>query len=223
MHFVDVCGPPAVGKSTLCDKIWGPHDIPIDDTRSPAVWHDFLNEITRLFGVIHRHPSFTAAVRMNRRSVRKMAAVAAMEKHWPYPYIQTGFAQRGLGFGWRLVDMGKDINELYHFFRLMPVSIGVAMLHCDPEVVKQRNKDRESVPETAHENRSHMVDLMQPAIKLAEEVLNERKVPILKLDTNGSADECRTRLVEFANSPPYEGPATGFGGKVPSVSTPAWW
>ncbi len=232
MLWLDVAGPPGVGKSTLCDPIWGPHDIPIKDVLPPSEWHDFCNEITRLLGLVQKHSSFVAAVRMNRRSMRKMASVQKAEnlltargpEEWDgSTYIQTGFVQRGLGFGWRLNDMGIDINELRHFFRLMPVSIGVAMLHSSPETVAERNKAREGVKETAHENRAFMVPLMQPAIELAKECLNERDVPVIEIDTSGDVEASRARLIDFASQKPCDSPPAGSGGEIPVLSTPAWW
>lgn len=229
VNWLDVSGPPGVGKSTLCDPIWGPHDIPIKDTLPPAEWHDFLNEVTRLMGLVREHPTFTAAVRMNRRSVRKMAVVSGMDREkvdapsgFAGPYIQTGFVQRGLGFGWRMADMVIDINELRHFFRLMPVSLGVAMLKCDAETVKGRNKARETVRETAHENRAHMVELMEPAIVLATECLTERGVPLVEIDTSGDIDTARSTLLDFAEKAGDAAPPRP-GNQVPVLSPPVWW
>lgn len=222
MQWLDVAGAPGSGKSTLCDPLWGPHDINFKDAVPPIEWHDFLNEITRLFGLVAKHRSFVAAVRMNRRSVRKMAAVAAMEGD--VPYIQTGFVQRGLGFGWRLVDMKADINELRHFFRLMPVSLGVAILRCDPEIVKQRNAAREQVAETAHENRAFMVELMEPAIELAAECLAERDVPIISINTGeATPDDARKQLVDFADNCARNAKTARPCSKIPVLSQPVWW
>lgn len=259
MRWLDVAGPPGVGKSTLCDPIWGPHDIEPRDIAPPVEWHDFGNEVTRLLGLVSRHPTFTAAVRMNRRSMRKMACVNSIPSStprlapgerepgpatpWLYQtYIQTGFVQRGLGFGWRLVDMGKPVEELYHFFRLMPASLGVVFLETDPEALKDRNKAREKVKETAHENRAFMGPLMQPAIEFAKEVLNERGVPLRTIDTSGDIDTARAELVAFAHEqeqalghchvpalrPGYLEPRNaaqaGFGNQVKVLSTsPVWW
>lgn len=227
MNWLDVAGPPGVGKSTLCDPLWGPHDIPIEDVLPPVEWHDFLNEVTRLLGMVSKHPTFTAAVRMNRRSVRKMEAVAALgpgiRARGRENYIQTGFLQRGLGFGWRLTDMGRDINELRHFFRLMPVSLGVAMLRCDPAIVAERNRARETVKATAHENRAHMVPLMEPAIDLAAECLAERGVPLVTIDTTGDIDAARGQLVAFAAEQARNAPPTGFVSQGPVLSPPIWW
>lgn len=222
MNWLDVCGPPGSGKSTVCDHFWGPHSLPIENQLPLQSWDGFVNETTRLFYLIKDHPTIGAAVRMNNRSFRKVSTVA--RKGGSFPYTQTCLAQRGFGFGWRMVDLGIDINKLRPFFELMPVSIGVAVTRCPADIVKQRNKDREKVKHTAHENRSHMVDLMQPAIELAIEVLHGRGVPILEIDTTGSIDESRKRLIAFALENLDHAKTNGSGGEMaPLSSPPPWW
>lgn len=221
MKWLDVCGPPGSGKSTLCDPIWGPHDLPIEDKLPPAKWHDFLNEITRLFHLIGQHPTLPAAIRMNNRSVRKIATVARVES--PTVYIQTALVQRGLGFGWRLNHMGIDLNELRHFFRLMPVSIGVVFTQCPEEEVVRRNHLRETVKATAHENRDFMVPLMLPAIDIAKEVLLDRGVPIAEIDTSGHPDMGRAQLRGLATQAPFDPEADGPGCQMAVLSPPPWW
>lgn len=235
MKWVDVCGPPGVGKSTLCDPLWGPHDIPIEDIQHPSEWHDFCNEVTRLLGLVREHPSFVAAVRMNRRSLRKMAIVESSPPHADYrsfdyngnvyekAYVQTGFVQRGLGFGWRLKDLGLPVEELEHFFRLMPVSIGVAFLECDPDTIRERNKARESVRETAHENRTHMVDGILETMDHAHEWLNARGVPTVTIRTDQPIEDARRELLEFANGEACNAPPHGYSRQIPVLSTPSWW
>lgn len=241
MHFLDLCGSPGSGKSTLADQLWGPHAIPIEDRLPPASWHDWVNEISRLFHLIRKHPTLPAAVRMVNRSVRKIATVARMFQGEPIydkngrvltrsvaetvgPYIQTALAQRGLGFGWRIVDLGIDINELRHYFRLMPVSIGVAVTRCPQHIVEARNHARRLVRETQHEDRSRMVGLMQPAIELAIEVLRERNVPLLEVDTTQPIDDARAQLLAFANRPPCDAAQMGSGNQEePLRSSPPWW
>ena len=196
MHYVDVCGPPGSGKSTICDAFWGPHALRFQDRLPPASWSAFISEITRLFELIKPHSTFDSAVRMNNRSIRKIAAVARRPGSWPY--TQTALVQRGLGFGWRLFDLGVDLKELHDFFWLMPMPLGVAMARCPTSIVKQRNVDRERVPETAHENRSHMVELMQPALGVVTEVLHARDVPFIEIDTTQPIPMARRHLVVFA-------------------------
>jgi hypothetical protein len=159
---------------------------------------------------------------MNNRSIRKIATVARTydEKE---PYVQTALVQRGLGFGWRLNDLGVDLGELRHFYRLMPVSIGVAVTRCPEGVVVERNHLRETVKATAHENRDFMVPLMLPAIEIALETLSARGVPIIELDTTLPVEETRKQLIEFAGKEPFDAKASGPGCEVPILSAPPWW
>jgi hypothetical protein len=226
VNWLDVCGSPGVGKSTLCDTLWNPHEIPIQDKLPPADWNPFLNEITRLLGIIQPHPSFVAAVRMNRRSVRKIATVARLRptpnlSSWSV-YIQTALVQRGLGFGWRLEQMGMS-EEVRGYFDRMPVSIGVAFLHASAEIVAQRNTDRLKNPETAHENRDFMAPLMEPAIKIAKEVFNVRGVPFIEIDTTQPIEDARATLVEFASRQPYDPAQAGYLNKESVLQAPIWW
>lgn len=158
---------------------------------------------------------------MNNRSVRKIATVARAES--PTVYIQTALAQRGLGFGWRLNHMGKDLNELRHYFRLMPVSVGVAFTKCDEQEVVRRNHLRERVKATSHENRDFMVPLMLPAIDIAKEVLLERGIAVVDIDTAGSPDAGREQLIRFAAQAPSDPEADGPGCEVEVLSPPPWW
>ena len=139
------------------------------------------------------------------------------------PYIQTALAQRGFGFGWRLNDLGIDLNELRHYFRLMPVSIGVAVVRCPEEIVIERNHARELVQETAHENRDFMVPLMAPAIEIAIEVLRDRGVPIIEIDTSGVPGSCQEQLVSFSNQDAFDPEASGHSCEVEVLSPPPFW
>jgi hypothetical protein len=233
LNWCDVAGPPGCGKSTLCDSLWGPHELPIEDRLPPVGWHDFINEITRLFHLIRAHPTFPAAVRMNNRSVRKIATVARAKsvKGWKpeirqdmdMPYIQTALVQRGLGFGWRMCDMGISLQELKGYFRHMPVSIGVVVCECDSEIIKERNHLRRQVPETAHEDRAHMVDLMLPAIDVALETLDARGIPIRRVSTDQPVDDARAELIKFAANPPCDAAKGGFGNQMEIFPAPPWW
>jgi hypothetical protein len=223
MHWVDVCGPPGVGKSTLCDFFWGPHEIPIEDRLPPRHWAPFLDEITRLLTRLQQHPSFIPAVRMNRRSVRKIATVARRPDDIDaQPYIQTALVQRGLGFGWRLNQMGQ-VEEVRRFFELMPVSIGVAFCYAPPEVVEERNHRRLENPKTAHEDRAFMGPLMAPAIEIAKEVMNERGVPVIEIDTTQEIDKARADLSSFASREPFDPEASGPRCEVEILQPPIWW
>ncbi len=237
MNWLDVAGSPGIGKSTLCDPIWGPHDIPIQDTLPPADWQPFLDEITRLLTLIRKHWSIVPAIRMNRRSVRKMATVARRRlvgwdgfiptKYMPTPgttsYIQTGLVQRGLGFGWRMAQLGINPDELRSYFELMPVSLGVAVLYADEETAMERNNARKDVPETAHEDRAFMVPLMEKPKELAIDVLRKRGVPVIEIDTRKPVEESRKELVGFANENAHIAPPYGLGCEVAVLQAPVWW
>jgi hypothetical protein len=219
VHFLDVAGPPGSGKSTLADPIWGPHDLPIEDRLPPVTWAPFVDEITRLFHLIAPHPTIDAARRMNNRSIRKMATVVRNPSN--RTYVQTGLVQRGLGFGWRMRDLGLDMNELRPFFYLMPVSIGVVMTKCPRHIVEQRNHDRRLVRETRHEDRARMVGLMVPAIDIAMDVLARRNVPIMEIDTTQPIETARCELVTFARRGPWHGAQDH--DSTYEVLTPPWW
>jgi hypothetical protein len=233
VNWLDCSGPPGSGKSALCDPLWGPHSIPIDDRLPPTSWHDYCNELTRLFYLIRKHPTLPAAIRMVNRSVRKMATVARAKGFHAVPpegssapmgvYIQTGLVQRGLGFGWRMVDLGIDINELRHYFRLMPVSIGVVVTRCPPEIVAQRNRDREKVAATRNENREHMIPLMAPAIELAIEVLRGRHVPVWEISTTQPVEDARAQLLTYAGQGPCDAAQMGPCREMEAIQIPPMW
>jgi hypothetical protein len=222
MNWLDVAGSPGSGKSTLCDAFYGPHALPIIDALPPASWQPFVDEVTKLFAVIETHPTYEAAVRMNNRSFRKIGTVARMEGS--FPYIQTGLVQRLTGFGWRMVDMGVSLDPLVPALKAMPVSVGVVFTVCDPDIVQQRNYDREKVEATAHENRAFMVALMAPAIELAKEVLHDRGVPVLELSTEQPIEDARRQLVDFAMQNLGHAEKSGYRGEMAPVQTPpSWW
>jgi hypothetical protein len=238
MNFLDVAGPPGAGKSTLCNPICHEHSITWDGKLPPAYWRPFLDEMTALFGLIRGHWSFVPAVRMNNRSARKMATVERMldvrvtvkwddktTVHNAAPYIQTGLVQRGLGFGWRLNQMGADVNLIRPYFWRMPVSIGVVFLEADDETVIARNKARRNVAATAHEDRSFMVPLMREPIRIAKEVLRERGIPVLELDVQHQPIEAaREQLLAFADQGLCDRAALRSGGEMATISAPPpWW
>jgi hypothetical protein len=236
MHWVDVAGPPGCGKSTLCYPLWGDKSVTWDGKLPAAYWRPFLDEITNLMRLTRDHPSFEAVVRMNDRSAKKMATVERLDTQlvvkdevWAHNevrdvFIQTGLVQRILGFGWRLKDMRRDVNLIRRALWLMPASVGVAFLDASDVTILARNKLRESVKETAHENRSYQVPLMREAIGIAKDVLSERGIATIAIDVEQSIDAARAQLLAFASGPVSNPAPLGPGNQAPLLSVPpVWW
>lgn len=162
----------------------------------PQEWKPFLGLMGEYLEKVKDHPTYEACLRMTNRTVRKMGAVALDPRD--DIYVQTGFAQRGLGFGWRLNDMGRG-EEIRPYFEQMPVSLGVVALSADQDTLIARNKARAEVAATAHEDRSHMVPLMRRPMEIALEELSKR-VPVLCLDTRMPLDQARSKLIAFRDS-----------------------
>ena len=189
MRWIDVFGPPGVGKSTLCDHLWAPHAIEWQSvTGFPGEWDEFIDYTGWLMDRVKDHPSFNLVLGMVNRSFKKMAAVH--RRMDDAIYVQTGFAQRGLGFGWRL----KDPEDIRRYYELMPVSLGVVSLYTDEGVIIDRNKAR------TWENRAHMVPLMARPREIAVEVMKERGVPLLEIDTRQPIANSRKQLTDFRDS-----------------------
>lgn len=184
MRFVDVFGPPGVGKSTLCDDLWPPRSFEWDGKEHPEKWVHYLETVERLLHRVKHHPSYVACRSMTNRSHRKMATVHRMKGD--DIYVQTGFAQRGLGIGWRL----DDPTEIVEFYAQMPTSLGVVYLTADVETIKKRNVER-------GKDRSHMVPKMVRPQEIALKILRTRDVPILEIDTRDPIEESRAQLKEF--------------------------
>jgi hypothetical protein len=185
MRWLEVCGPPGVGKSALCDPLWLPRAIEWDGQAHPREWQAFLAATERLLHRIRAHPSYATCESMVARSLRKIATVS---RHpGPGVYIQTGLAQRGLGIGWRL---GADVEAVADYYRLMPVSLGVAFLVAPVEEVQRRNASRRPV-----KDRGWMVPLMERPREIAVEVLRARGVPVIELDMMDPPNVNRDRLI----------------------------
>lgn len=221
MKWVDVAGPPGAGKSALCYPIWRDKSVTWDGSRPPASWKLFLEEMTHLMELVKDHPSITAVLRMNDRSAKKMATVYRMRDD--STFIQTGWLQRVLGFGWRLQDMGRDINLIRPALWRMPVSVGVVVLEADLETILARNRAREKVQATAHENRSYQVPRMLPSIDLAKRVLVERGVPVKVINVEKPIEVSRHELVEFSRGPACEAGRMANQSEADLISLPGWW
>ena len=230
-----MAGPPGCGKSSLCYPIWGDKSVGWDSKPPPAYWKPFLDELTAMMPLVadhvdpHGRPTIQAVQRMCDRSIKKMATVERMDENICAPgstpemtwgkiegrgvFIQTGLVQRILGFGWRLHDLGRDINLIRPALWRMPASVGVAFLDAPLEVITERNLAREKVAATAHENRSHQVPHMLACIPLVKEVMHARGVSVVEIDVAGqSIDEARAQLLAFADRPACDAAKMGHCG-----------
>ena len=196
VQWIDVAGAPGSGKSTLVDGLWPPRCVEAHGSRAPLNWVGFFACVDRLLGSIRKHPSFAACESMVERSFAKMASVHADTSS--QVYIQTGFAQRGLGIGWRMADK----SALAEYYAKMPVSLGVILLTADVETIKRRNVER-------GKDRSHMVPLMEEPLRIAREGLIARGVPLLELDTREPVADNVERILDFARraSGDFDAPA----------------
>lgn len=191
MNFIDVMGAPGVGKSTLLDDLWPPRAIVGDGTPPAHEWAEFLVCAYLLLDQCRRHPTHDRCASMMKRSFTKMAAVAA--RNDPRTYIQTGFAQRGLGLGWRLEAIDASSGPVAEYYRLMPVSLGVVILKAPVDLIQHRNVAR-------GKDRSHMVPHMVRSLEIAEDVLRARKVPVQVIDTTRPVEHSRGKLLHFAET-----------------------
>ena len=209
MRWVDVAGAPGSGKSSLCDHLWPPHCIATAAQTWPEEWLEFWRVTVGLLDELQDHETFYLLKGMTSRSFNKMLNVSLIQSD--AVYIQTGFAQRGLGFGWRLEQRGKT-EMVRDYFRLMPVSLGVVAIKCPEEIAVERNRLRPI------ENRDFMVPLMRRSREILIEEMDARGVPVREIDTTGPIAEARAELVEFAGGLAAQPKAFGLGGEMAAVS-----
>jgi hypothetical protein len=188
LQWLEVAGAPGSGKSTICDPLWGPRAVEWDGKSHPVEWAPFLSCVERLLGMIRHHPSYRTCESMVERSLRKMATVSRMPG--AAVYMQTGFAQRALGIGWRL---GRKVEAIADYYQTMPVSLGVAFLTAPIDEVQARNVAR-------GKDRSWMVPLVERPRHIGLQVLRARGVPVLEIDALEQAGVNRDRLAAFARA-----------------------
>ena len=122
-----------------------------------------------------------------------MALVSTINK--PKVFIQTAFIQRLLGIGWRLFDP----EGFAQYLRLMPVSVGVALLDADDETIRWRNIKRRNV--TRGKDFSFMITpRIREVMDIIRHGLRERGIPLLELDTTRPVDDNIKDLLAFADS-----------------------
>lgn len=223
MLWLDIAGLPGAGKSTLARPVWGDKSIGWDGLVPPAHWAQFLDEITNLCVHIQDHPTFPEILRISTRYAQKMSSVYRMQDN--RVFVQTGWCQCILGFGWRVVHMNLNVNLIRRSIWLMPVSVGVAFLEASQEVIKARNRARLEDPATAQVDRSFMVEPMLPAITLAKEVLQQRGIPVIGIDVeHQSTESSREELYAFSDSTARNHVSKRVWGEISTISKPPrWW
>ena len=237
MRWLDVAGAPSSGKSRLCYPVWGDKEV-LGDGKPPApYWKPFLDELASLVPLIQDHvnretgqPTIQAVLRMCGRSITKMSCVERMEvaAHKFPVFVQTGLMQRVLGFGWRLHDLGRDINLIRSALWRMPLSAGVAFLEADLETLlarnRQRGQDFRDGKVRQDEDRSYQVPHMLPCIDLAKEVMAERGIPTAAIDVqHQTEDGARAQLLAFADKGSCEQSKMGSSCKMEVLSVGPWW
>ena len=234
MNWVDVAGAPGSGKSELCYRHWPDKWPPWDGKLPAAYWRPFCDEIATLCTLVQDHisrdpkdrhvgqPTIGRVAGMNTRSAQNFATAERMVDE--RTYFHSGLVQRILGFGWRLHEMGRDINLIRTALWRMPVSVGVAFLEADLQTLLHRNREREKNPQTRHENRSHQVPHMLAVIPLAKEVLQHRGIPWISIDVQTqSVDSARAQLLAFAGSSPCHAASFRSGCEMETVRVvPPW-
>lgn len=185
MKWIDVGGLPGSGKSTICNPVWHPRLFRVGNVSYPPEWKEFIVCVNSLISKMH--PKLAAdCQRLNRIAFTKIARIIRVDNS--KIFIQTAFVQRGLGIGWRI----SHSDDIADFFRLMPVSLGVALLDADNDTLRQRNLNR-------NVNYSYMIKPMRKAMEVARYILQERGIPLLELNTTRPADDNRAELLAFAD------------------------
>lgn len=183
MRWVDVAGAPAVGKSAILDHEW-PRRVPDDGGGLPADWRSTFDCALGLCGCGVEPDECRRLVEV---TFAKMATVSRRDD--PGVYVQTGLAQIGLELGWRL----SSPEQAARFYEMMPVSLGVAFLFADVEMVQSRNRLRSR-------NFEDRIPAMDAARETGGRVLDARGVPLVMIDTRFNMEISRAKLRCFAQS-----------------------
>lgn len=179
MRWVDVAGPPGVGKSAILDSLW-PRKPEPDGEGLPTDWSDAFDLAVDLAA---RGAGAAEARGLIEVTFAKVATISRMPGDGIY--VQAGLAQIGLELGWRLAPWATA-----EFYRAMPVSAGVVFMTAFAETVEARNMAR---PRNFAERVRPMLD----AAAAGHDVLAARGIPLLVIDTGMPIEANRDAVRAF--------------------------
>lgn len=189
MRWLDVMGPTGVGKTAICNQLSVPEDIEWDGKPPPIEWAEFLQISDQLHYEIIG-PGLDGCLRRTENAVNRIATV--FRKPEDDCYINIGLAHRGLSLGWRL----PKLEMVADFFRLMPISVGIASLSCDRDTLRKRNLMRgKTIP---NKQRWELAYRMESVREFAVSILRDRGVRVIEIDTTKSIESNVQRLLTFA-------------------------
>jgi hypothetical protein len=197
MKWVDVMGVSGVGKTTLCTPWCNPNDYSQEPTAIPRAWEEFVDCCQRLCARVKRDGpggGRSGTWRRTQNAIWRQARIAVRQSD--ETYMNVGIAHRGLSIAWRL----PEIDEIAEFYRLMPVSIGVASLYADDAVVVARNLQRGKT--IANKQRSDLALKMESGRPACVAAIKARGIPLIEIDTSLPVKDNVAKLRDFAGLAP---------------------
>lgn len=183
MRWIDVAGPPAVGKSAILDGLW-PRKVDLDGNGIPHEWEAYralaLDLASRSNGADECRGIIEATM-LRVATVSRLANAGT--------YVQHGLAQIGLELGWRLP--AEDVESLTGLYEAMPIGAGVILMVADLATIQQRNRARAR-------NFAGRAPAMLKTIDVARQALLRRQVRVLTVDTERPIAESRASVIDFA-------------------------
>jgi len=191
MRYIEICGSPGSGKSTLIDYKYPPDAIKYDNSAAPLEWKQFLDYCQECIKLMEHHKTFSVGKSLVNRSIKKMITVN--NKKSDKIYLQTGFFQRSLGIYYR-VDSSIRKNVIVRYLELCPTPLGIITLNLDRDTIKERNRTRNK------QNRHFMIDLTEDCMILVRDVIAERCIKHLDLDSSLPISTARELIEDFVKS-----------------------
>lgn len=193
MKWVDVMGVSGVGKTTLCTPWCNPNEYSQEPFPIPKGWQEFVDCCRRLCERVKREGpggGRSGTWRRTQNAIWRQARIASRADGGVY--MNVGIAHRGLSIAWRL----PDIEEIAEFYRLMPVSIGVASLYAADDTVVARNIQRGKT--ITNKQRAELALKMEAGRPACVAAMKARGIPLIEIDTTEPVDDNVARLRAFA-------------------------